>query len=47
MEQDLDTPWAGPPNTQIDFRRCQYAVFRLPNQARVPGLGGFACPGGW
>ncbi len=31
-DQYLNAPWAGPPSTQIDFQRCQYAVFRLPNQ---------------
>jgi len=32
-DQGLDTSWAGPPRTLVDFQRCQYAVFRLPNQA--------------
>ena len=27
-DQDLDTPWAGPPNTLVDFRRMQRAVLR-------------------
>jgi prepilin-type N-terminal cleavage/methylation domain-containing protein/prepilin-type processing-associated H-X9-DG protein len=34
VEQGLvDCGWAGPPNTLVDFRRCQYAVFRVPGQA--------------
>jgi prepilin-type N-terminal cleavage/methylation domain-containing protein/prepilin-type processing-associated H-X9-DG protein len=28
VDQDLDTPWAGPPNTLVDFRRMQRAVLR-------------------
>ncbi len=31
-EQFLNAPWVGPPNTQMDFKRCQHAVFRLPGQ---------------
>jgi len=31
-EQAWDIPWAGPPNSLVDFQRCQYAVFRLPTQ---------------
>jgi len=31
-DQNLDAPWAGPPNTHLDFQRLQYVVFRLPNQ---------------
>jgi prepilin-type N-terminal cleavage/methylation domain-containing protein/prepilin-type processing-associated H-X9-DG protein len=27
-DQDLDTPYAGPPNTLVDFRRMQRAVLR-------------------
>jgi prepilin-type processing-associated H-X9-DG protein len=27
-DQDLDAPYAGPPNTMVDFRRMQRAVFR-------------------
>jgi hypothetical protein len=27
-DQDLDTPYAGPPNTLADFRRMQRAVLR-------------------
>ena len=28
VDQDLDTPYAGPPNTLVDFRRMQRAVLR-------------------
>jgi prepilin-type N-terminal cleavage/methylation domain-containing protein/prepilin-type processing-associated H-X9-DG protein len=28
IDQELDAPYAGPPNTMIDFRRMQRAVFR-------------------
>jgi prepilin-type N-terminal cleavage/methylation domain-containing protein/prepilin-type processing-associated H-X9-DG protein len=31
-DQHLDAPWAGPPNTQVDFLRCQMAVFRTATQ---------------
>ncbi|MGO8677619.1 MAG: prepilin-type N-terminal cleavage/methylation domain-containing protein [Limisphaerales bacterium] len=31
-DQGLNTAWGGPPNTQIDFQRCQYAVFRTNTQ---------------
>jgi prepilin-type N-terminal cleavage/methylation domain-containing protein/prepilin-type processing-associated H-X9-DG protein len=31
-DQDLDTPYAGPPSTEADCMRLRYAVFRLPTQ---------------
>jgi prepilin-type processing-associated H-X9-DG protein len=31
-EQAWDAPYAGPPNTLLDFRRCQFDVFRTPQQ---------------
>jgi prepilin-type processing-associated H-X9-DG protein len=31
-DQGLNTSWSGPPNTQVDFIRCQMAVFRLAGQ---------------
>jgi len=31
-DQYLDTSWAGPPNTHLDFQRLQFVVFRTPNQ---------------
>jgi prepilin-type N-terminal cleavage/methylation domain-containing protein/prepilin-type processing-associated H-X9-DG protein len=31
-DQNLNAGWAGPPNTLVDFQRCQYAVFRTATQ---------------